>query len=88
MFDGGGLKLLLVVCRVNGEDVSFEVTFVAGHVVAQVAGETPALVHGPDVHSEVALLSGNIAAFITDISSAQMHLLLVKLKSILCFCPV
>ena len=35
-----------------GDDVSFQIVLVGGHMITQVAGEAPTLVHCLDVHSE------------------------------------
>jgi len=54
-------------------------------VVAQVAGETSALVNSFYMDLEMAFLRGNIVALLADVASAQVDLLLVQLQPVLCF---
>lgn len=70
---------------VDGADVPLEVVLVGGDVVAQVAGETSALVHSFYVNPEMALLCGNVGALLADVAPAQVNLLLVQLQPVLCF---
>ena len=49
----GRMKLLLIVRRMNGKNVSFQVTLVTWNVIAQMAGETLALMNSLDVDSEI-----------------------------------
>lgn len=67
----------------NGDDVTLKVVLVRGHVVAQMAGEAPALVHCLHMNPQMALLCGNVVALVADVAPSQMNLSLVQLEAIL-----